>query len=77
VANDFVVIHEPNTNSVKYADRRLNVINQIPGNYEAGIVVEDFHHYKHSVDDVYMLWNKGQDDIGIVDLEEIKCIEVI
>jgi hypothetical protein len=70
-------LQEPNSNDFKLVDEQLNPKNKLIGNYEGGKVIEDFHHFRHSIDEVYVLWRQGQDSLGIVDVEEFKCVETI
>lgn len=72
-----MILQEPNTNNLKLVDSQLNPVKQIDGFYEDGKVVEDFHHYRHCNDEVYFLWRQGQDCLGIIDVEEFKCVESI
>lgn len=61
------ITQEPNSNDLVLNDKNMNELKRIPGNYEPGKVIEHFHEYRHSLDDDYMLWRAGDDDLSVVD----------
>jgi hypothetical protein len=77
VRDGHVVLQEPNSNNLFLMDRDLNTVKTIDGLPEGGTVVEDLHHYRHSLDYAYMLWKSGQDNLSVVNTDNFECVEVI
>jgi hypothetical protein len=71
------ILQEPNTNNVYLSDASMNTIKTIDGLPEGGKVIEDLHHYRHSLDYGYLLWRSGQDNLSILDATTFECDEVI
>ena len=40
-------------------------------------MLEELHHYRHSLDSEYMLWRSGQDNLSIVGTKKFECVELI
>lgn len=75
VNNSGVVLQEPNTNDLVLNDPSLQEIKRLPGLMEEGVPIEDLHCYRHSLDDEYMLWRSGQDNLSVVETKDFEEVE--
>lgn len=77
VRKNHVILQEPNSNDFVLNDAMLNEVKRLPGLTEAGIPIEDLHCYRHSLDDEFLLWRSGQDNLTIVDAIDFEENEVL
>ena len=74
---DQMLTHEPETNHISVLDEQDVVRGKIPGRPERGPINENYRHYRHSLDDRYILWRNGNRDIDIFDCEIQKVDETV
>ena len=83
---DEIIIMEPGTNDAYITDLDVQERTRIEGFHEKEgkksyfyiiLVPEDFRHYRHSLDDYYMLWKSGQDNLSIIDVDIFQKRETI
>ena len=72
-----MLIHQPTENDQCIITDDLVERNRTKGILENGQVNEAYHHYRHSLDDKYILWRNGQKDLGIYDVENFKNDETV
>lgn len=58
-------------------DSQLNILQKIDGIFDLTSANDDFNHYRHSADEVYLLWNRGRDELAIVDIDDFQCVDSI
>ena len=61
------VLQEPNSNNLILMDSQMQPKKSLAGSYENKRPTEDLHHYRHSLDYLYLLWRQGGTSLGIVD----------
>lgn len=72
-----LLIQQPGTNDLVTIDDSANERDRCKGKYEPGPVNEAFSHFRHSLDDKYIIWKNGLNDIEVVDCEIGKPVEMI
>lgn len=80
IPGKMTILQETNTNNLSSNILGLGGLKQIAmieGQFEKGKVIEDFHCYRHSLDDYYFLWRSGQDNLAVVDLDNFEVNEEI
>jgi len=70
VRDSNLFVQQLKTNNLNHLDSQLTLLEKLDGNFDHGGSQEDFHNFRHSADEVYLLWRKGKDELGIVDVEE-------
>lgn len=74
---DQMLIQQPEANDVKAIDMNDYERDRTRGRSEPGPINEDYHHYRHSLDDRYILWRNGKKDLDIYDCENMKVDETV
>lgn len=74
---DHMLVQQPEANDVKALDMKDYERERTTGRRELGPINEDYHHYRHSLDDRYILWRNGNKDLDIYDCENMKVDETV
>lgn len=72
-----MLVQQPELNDIKALDEQDFVQGKSPGRKEQGPINEDYHHYRHSLDDRYILWRNGPRDLDIYDCEQMRVDETV
>ena len=72
-----ILFQQPETNDIICLNEHDYESFSSPGRQERGPIYEDFNHYRHSLDDRYILWRNGDRDLDIYDCEDKKVNESI
>lgn len=85
-SEEFVLVIEPLTNDCVFYNNRFEEQKRIAGFPNKSIfylildpafLKETFHHYRHSLDNYFMLWKSGQNSLSVIDLETRERRELI
>lgn len=75
---EHVWLQVANTNNLVVMDNMLNQKDAIQtGTNEPGDVKQEYKHFRHSLDESYMLWRSGEADLKIVDLQKSLVSETV
>lgn len=74
---DNMLVHLANSNDISIMNDDLQEKGRTNGNKEDGQINENYNHYRHSLDDRYILWRNGHNDLSVYDCEALKNDEVI
>lgn len=74
---DQMLTHEPETNHISVLDEQDDVRGKLPGRAERGPLNQAYRHYRHSLDDRFILWRNGNRDLDILDCETQKVDETV
>jgi hypothetical protein len=72
-----MLTQEPESNNTHVLDEQDVVRGKIAGRAERGPINENYRHYRHSLDDRYILWRNGNRDLDILDCETQKVDETV
>lgn len=75
--NNLMLVQQPEANDIKVLDEQDFIKGKSTGRREPGPINEDYHHYRHSLDDRYILWRNGDRDLDIYDCEQLRVDETV
>lgn len=67
-----MLIQQPEKNDMYCIDEGAIERERTEGRPEPGPINENYHHYRHSLDDRYILWRNGPKDLDVYDCEQMK-----
>ena len=70
-----MLIHQPNENDQCIISDDLVERSRTKGSFEKGQINEAYHHFRHSLDERYMLWRNGGRDLCVYDVEKMEKVE--
>ena len=76
-SKNHMLLQQPEANDIYCIDEGAVERERTKGRPEPGPINENYHHYRHSLDDRYMLWRNGKKDIDIYDVELMKNDETV
>jgi hypothetical protein len=76
-SKDQMLVQRPESNDITVLDEQDFVKGRSTGRSEPGPINEDYHHYRHSLDDRYTLWRNGPRDLDIYDCELLRVDETV
>ena len=74
---DHMLVQQPEANDIKALDMGDYERDRTRGRPESGPINEDYNHYRHSLDDRYILSRNGKKDLDIYDCENMKVDETV
>ena len=74
---DHMLVQQPEANDIKALDMGDYERDRTRGRQEPGPINEDYNHYRHSLDDRYILWRNGNRDLDIYDCENMRVDETV
>lgn len=72
-----MLIHQPESNDIYCIDESAIERERSKGRQEQGPMNETYNHYRHSLDDRYVLWRNGPKDLDIYDCEMMRNDETV
>lgn len=76
-SKNHMLIHQPEANDMYCIDDSNIERERTKGRSEPGPMNETYNHYRHSLDDRYILWRNGPKDLDIYDCEMMRNDETV